>query len=145
MSQNFYAYNASRQAFISLGVKVADTPWSRLRGLLGKLKLRSDEGLWVVPSRGIHTIGLLFPIDVIYLNVESRVIYLMENLNPLRIAPLRLKCASVLEVPARTIEASGTEVGDLILIRSPQEICKFCAADEPGKFGWTEHKSVREA
>ncbi len=130
MSQHRYAYNVSRQAFLSLGVKVADRNWSRLCGLVGNLKLRSDEGLWVVPSRGIHTIGLLFPVDVIYLDSTSRVVHLVENLPPLRVAPFRRSCASVLEVPARTIEASGTEVGDLILVRSPEEIYEFCAQEQ---------------
>jgi uncharacterized membrane protein (UPF0127 family) len=122
MAEIRYAFNVSRQAFINLGVRVADTPWARLRGLLGRVRLRSDEGVWVVPSRGIHTIGLLFSIDVIYLDAEFRVVRLIEGLRPLRIAPLRFDSASVLEVPARTIEASGTKIGDVILIRSPDKI-----------------------
>jgi uncharacterized membrane protein (UPF0127 family) len=133
MAETRYAFNVSRQAFINLGVKVADTPWARLRGLLGRMKLRSDEGLWVVPSRGIHTIGLLFPIDVIYLDPEFRVVHLIEDLRPMRIAPLRFGAASVLELPTRTIEASGTKMGDLIMIRSPEEICETWAKEEDRK------------
>jgi len=118
----WYVFNASRQAFISLGVTVADSPLSRLRGLLGKMTLRSDEGLWIVPSRGIHTIGLMFPIDVIYLDSDLKVLYVVENLGPLRISPLRLRCASVLELPARSVFASGTQVGDQLMIGPPKMI-----------------------
>ena len=125
MKRILYAFNISRQSFINLGVSAADTPWSRLRGLLGRIKLRSDEGLWVVPSRGIHTFGLLFPIDVIYLDSEFRVVHLIENLGPLRIAPLRRRVASVLELPAGSIYISGTQLGDHLLIKSPEKVDQY--------------------
>ncbi|MBI3696460.1 MAG: DUF192 domain-containing protein [Acidobacteria bacterium] len=109
-------FNKSRQSFLSLGVKVADTHLSRLIGLLGRRALKSDEGLWVVPSQGIHTIGVLFPLDVIYLDEDHRVIHLIESLGTFRIAPVRMQCASVLELRSRTIYTSQTQVGDELLI-----------------------------
>jgi uncharacterized protein len=130
MTQNLYAYNVTRQAFISLGVTLADAPWSRLRGLFGRIKLRSDEGLWVVPSRGVHLAGSLFATDSIYLDENSRVVHLAEHPRSQGFRLLRRKCASVLQVPVRAIEASGTRAGDLILIRSPREIFDFCAAQQ---------------
>lgn len=87
--------------------------------------MRSDEGLWVVPSRGVHTFGLLFPIDVVYLDTELRVIDLVENLAPLRIAPIRWQCASVLQLPTRGIYDSGTQVGDQLLIGTPEEMGEY--------------------
>ena len=92
MAQTLYVFNLTRQSFLSLGVSPADTHMARLRGLLGRMRLRSDEGLWVVPCQGIHTIGLLFPIDVIYLDENRRVIHLIEHLGPFRIAPIRQTC-----------------------------------------------------
>lgn len=127
MKHSLCAFNVSRQSFINLGVAVADTALTRLRGLLGKMRLRSDEALWVVPSRGIHTIGLLFPIDLIYLDAQLRVIHVIEHLGPLRIAPVRWNCASVLELPARSIYHSGTQVGDELLICSPEEMRAYWA------------------
>src|SRR5438034_7112709 len=122
MQKKFYVYNETRQSFLSMGVDVADTHLTSLKGLLGKRKLRNDEGLWVVPSQGIHTIGVLFPIDVIYLDVEQRVIHLVEHLPPFRIGPLRPSCDSVLQMPTRTIYSSQTQIGDKFLICSPDEI-----------------------
>ena len=122
MKKTLYAFNISRQSFINLGVSAADTPLARLRGLLGRLKLRSDEGLWVVPSRGIHTFGLLFQIDVIYLDSKCRVVHLIENLGPLRVGPIRSRCSSVLELPAGSIYLSGTQLGDQLLIDSPERV-----------------------
>jgi uncharacterized membrane protein (UPF0127 family) len=130
MKRTLYAFNVSRQSFINLGVTAADTPLARLRGLLGRLRLRSDEALWVVPSRGIHTVGLLFQIDVIYLDSECRVVHLIENLGPLRIGPLRLRCNSVLELPAGSIYSSGTRVGDRLLIKSPEQVDRYLESQQ---------------
>jgi uncharacterized membrane protein (UPF0127 family) len=121
----FYVFNLTRQSFLSLGVSPADTHITRLRGLLGRMKLRSDEGLWVVPCQGIHTIGLLFPIDVIYLDEKYRVIHLIEHLGPFRIASIRRHASSVLELPTRTIYSSNTQLGDKLLICSPDEMDSY--------------------
>ena len=127
MTKIRYAFNVTRQSFINIGVKVADTPWARLRGLLGRVRLRSDEGLWLVPSRGIHTFGLMFPIDVIYLDSQMRVVQVIEGLGPLRIGPLRLDSVSVLELPTKSIVGSGTQVGDQILMCAPEQMEAYWA------------------
>ena len=133
MSGNLYAFNISRQCFLNLGVKLADTLPSRLRGLLGRMKLRSDEAVWMIPSRGIHTIGLMFPVDVIYLDGRMRVVHLIESLGPLRIAPIRLHSVSVLELPARTIYESGTELGDELVICNPEEMAAYLEHQQPAE------------
>ncbi len=115
-------FNQTRQSFLGLDVTVADTHLARLVGLLGTRKLGTDGGVWVIPSQGIHTIGMLFPIDVVYLDTEQRVIHLIEHLGRFRIAPVRINCQSVLELPARTIYRSQTEIGDELIIRSAAEM-----------------------
>jgi len=120
--KTLYVFNETKQCFLCLNVSPADTHLSRMRGLLGKLKLRRDDGVWVMPSQGIHTIGMLFPIDVVYLDARNRVIHLIEHFRPFRIAPLRVHAKSVLELPTRTISTSGTEVGDFLLICAPEEM-----------------------
>src|SRR6266851_10232936 len=121
----YCVYNQTRECFLSLDVTAADTIFSRLRGLIGRLKLRSDEGIWVVPSRGIHTLGLLFPLDLIYLDEHYRVIHLVEYFPTFRIAPLRTQAESVLELPTHTIYSSQTQPGDQLVI---------CVADEMGRW-----------
>jgi uncharacterized membrane protein (UPF0127 family) len=132
VSTIWYAFNVTRQSFINLGVTAADTFLARLRGLLGKVRLRSDEGLWMIPARGIHTFGLTFPIDVIYLDAQFRVVHLIENLGPLRIAPIRLQCQSILELPARSIYGSGTQLGDQLLICTPKDMEAVWASEGSG-------------
>ena len=132
VQRTFYVFNQTRQSFLSLGVSPADTHMTRLRGLLGRMKLRSDEGLWLVPCQGIHTIGLVFPIDVIYLDDNRRVIHLIEHLGPFRIAPIRRHSSSVLELPARTIYSSNTQIGDELLICSPDEMESYWKTQQAG-------------
>ena len=122
VAQTFYVFNLTRQSFLSLGVKPADTHMARLRGLLGRMRLRAEEGLWLVPCQGIHTFGVLFPIDVIYLDDSLKVIHLIEHLGPFRVAGIRRHASSVLELPTRTIYSSNTQVGDQLLVCSPEEM-----------------------
>jgi len=129
----YCAFNVTRQSFINLGVTVAGTPFARLRGLLGKMRMRSDEAVWVVPSHGIHTIGLRFPIDVLYLDGKQRVVHVIENLGPLRVPAMRWKCDSVLQLPARSIFDSGTQVGDELLIGSPEQLNRYWEARRSGQ------------
>jgi uncharacterized membrane protein (UPF0127 family) len=115
-------YNQTRECFISLGVTPADTTLGRLRGLIGRLELKFDDGVWVVPSRGIHTLGVLFPLDLIYLDANNRVLHLIEHFPPFRVAPLRAHAASVLELPTHTIYSSQTQMGDHLLICAAEEM-----------------------
>jgi uncharacterized membrane protein (UPF0127 family) len=98
----------------------------RLKGALGRIGMKPDDGIWLVPSSGIHTIGMLFPLDLIYLDESNRVIHLVEHLGPCRISPIRMGCASILELESRAIYASNTRVGDELLICAPEDIDKYC-------------------
>jgi len=120
--QTYCVYNQTRECFLSLGVTPADTTFARLKGLIGRLRLRFDEGLWVVPSCGVHTFGVLFPVDLVYLDHNHRVIEIVEHFPRFRIAPLRSQAASVLELPTHTIYSSQTLVGDQLLICGVEEM-----------------------
>ena len=120
-----YVYNKTRETFVATEAAVADSYLRRLVGLLGKTKrwARQGCGLWIVPSRGIHTIGMLFPIDLIFLGKEREVVHVEEYVRPFRISKVSLKADSVLELPPHTIYRSGTQVGDqleIVSLRAPQ-------------------------
>ena len=123
-------FNQTRESFLSLGVTVADTHFGRLRGLVGKHRLRADEGIWVIPSQGVHTIGVLFAVDLIYLDAGNRVIHLVESFGTFRIGPVKTNCASVLELPTRTIYSSQTQVGDQLVICSAEELEAYLKGDQ---------------
>lgn len=128
----FCVFNRTRDSFLSLSVTLADTHFQRLKGLVGKFRLKGDEGIWVVPSQGVHTIGVLIPIDLIYLDEDDRVIQIEESFGTFRIGPIRKDCASVLELPTRTIYSSQSQVGDQLLISRPEAMEEFFKNREIG-------------
>jgi uncharacterized protein len=112
------ARNTTRDTCLATSIAIADTHWSRLRGLLG---LAADDfgngrGLWIVPCHGVHTLGMGFAIDAIYLDDKMNVIHLEHELRPWRFAPVRGNAFSVLELPSSTANKTGTAVGDKIEI-----------------------------
>jgi len=117
------AFNQTRQSYLATELAVAQTHWTRLRGLLGASEgdFRNGCGLWIRPCRGVHTLAMRFPIDVVYLDREGTVVHLEQNLQPWRFAPVRLQAASVLELPIRSIAATETALGDRIEIRTEEE------------------------
>jgi uncharacterized membrane protein (UPF0127 family) len=130
-SQGF-AFNRTRQAYLATRLRVAATHWLRLRGLMGAnaATFCAGEGLWIVPSHGVHTLAMRFPIDVVYLDSDKIVVYARPNLKPWRVAPVNMKAASVLELPNHTLDSTGTAVGDRLEIELGEfELGKM----EPGK------------
>lgn len=129
--QKYCVYNQTRECFLSLTVTAANTILGRLIGLIGRLNLKPDEGLWVVPSSGVHTLGVLVPLDLIYLDDNYRVIHLVEHFPSFRIAPLRMKSGSVLELATHTIYSSQTQVGDQFLICVAEEMEQHLSRTAP--------------
>ncbi|MCI0410065.1 MAG: DUF192 domain-containing protein, partial [Acidobacteria bacterium] len=93
-----------------------DSMLGRLIGLLGKRSLEADGGLWIFPSRGIHTLGMMFDIDVIFLDKDLRVVGVHEVIHPFSMTGLYLNAESALELPAHTIFKTRTAVGDELMI-----------------------------
>ena len=132
-----YVYNKTRETFVATEAVVADSYLRRLIGLLGKTKkwAQLGRGLWIVPSSGVHTIGMLFPIDLIFLSKEKRVVHVEEHVRPFRISKISLKAVSVLELPPHTIYSTGTQIGDKIEITpfpSPVDRMAVGAPNETG-------------
>jgi hypothetical protein len=111
-------WNRTRQTTLAIALAVADTHWTRLRGLLGMDldDFRNGYGLWIVPCHGVHTLGMGFVIDVVYLDTSLTVVHLERELRPWRFAAVRMQSASVLELPSGTAAQTKTEVGDRIEI-----------------------------
>ena len=114
-----YVYNKTREAFVATEATLADSYIRRLVGLLGKTKrwAQLGRGLWIVPSHGVHTIGMLFPIDLVFLSKDNQVVHVEEYVRPFRISSVSLRASSVLELPPHTIYRTGTKVGDQLEIK----------------------------
>jgi uncharacterized protein len=123
------AVNSSRGTRLSKSVRVANTHWTRFCGLIGTAAqdFQFGEALWIVPCRGVHTFGMRFPLDLLYLDRGGNVVEVRENVRPWCVAPVRLSAASVLELPAGAIHTSGTQLGDRIEIAQAEPVHEAAA------------------
>ena len=81
--------NETRGVILAECADVADTSAKRQKGLLGRDDLPAGEGLWIVPCEGVHTCGMRFPIDVVYLDRKKRVRKLRSAMTPWRLSAIR--------------------------------------------------------
>ena len=117
------ALDETNRTVVAERVMRADTFLSRLVGLLGRDGLMEGEALWISPCKGIHTIGITFPIDVIFLDKDLRVVAVREKIAPWRTTRFFKSATSVLELPAGSIRRSGVAVGDQMgFVRPPDEL-----------------------
>jgi len=114
--RHVFVYNKTKETFLAFRVKVADSIFGRLVGLLGKRSLQPDSGVWIVPANAIHTIGMLFSFDLVLIDKDFKVVGLRELVRPFRVTWPEGKAESVLELPAHTIFRSRTQIGDQLLI-----------------------------
>jgi uncharacterized protein len=94
----------------------ADKPWARMQGWLGRTSVKPGDGIVLWHTKGIHTFGMKFPIDVLFLNQMGQVIRLIHGLPPSRISPIVWTSAGVVEMCAGVLRQSGTTAGDLIVL-----------------------------
>jgi uncharacterized membrane protein (UPF0127 family) len=110
----FSVRNVTRHATLATSAWRAAGPWSRMVGLLGRAALAPGEGLHLAPCGSVHTFCMRFPIDVLYLDRDLRVVKTVPVLRPFRCSWGGLHVRTTLELPAGTIAASGTTVGDQV-------------------------------
>jgi uncharacterized membrane protein (UPF0127 family) len=89
---------------------IADHPLARLRGLLGRRELPRGHGLLLRPSPSIHTWGMRFPIDAVFLTADLEVLGVREAMPAWRMAARR-GARAVLELPAGEARRRGVAAG----------------------------------
>ncbi|MFQ5915281.1 MAG: DUF192 domain-containing protein [Nitrospinota bacterium] len=99
----------------------AETFSERMQGLLGRSSLPGGEALLLDPCKAIHTTGMRFPIDALFLDRGGRVVRVAEGIPPGRLMVGAWRSRRVLELPAGTIASTGTQVGDRILLPAAGE------------------------
>ena len=103
--------NPGRGTVLAEAADVADTSAKRRTGLLKHTKLEPGEGLWISPCESVHSFGMKFAIDLVYLDRKKKVRKIRKKMVPRRVSAC-LTAHSVLELPVGAIEASRTEPGD---------------------------------
>jgi uncharacterized membrane protein (UPF0127 family) len=116
MSRSVRIVNESRGAVLATRATVADSFWSRFRGLLGRPELAEGDGLVIEPCSSVHMLGMSFAIDALHLDRSGTVLRVVPELRPNRFGPLVRHSHTVLELPAGTAAATGTVAGDRVAI-----------------------------
>jgi hypothetical protein len=120
--QRFCAYNQTRARILGVEVDCADLTVAYLDNHLEELTPKAGAGLWLLPFRGISPAGALIPLDLVYLDDDSTVIEVVESFPIFRASPSTPPAASVLVLPNRTAESTGTKRGDQLILCAPEEM-----------------------
>jgi uncharacterized membrane protein (UPF0127 family) len=108
------AVNVTRNTVLAERADWAGTSGARRRGLLGRESFEPGEGLYLAPCQWVHMFGMRFAIDVAFLARDGRVLAVHHDLRPGRISKLVWRADGALELPAGTLAATGTQVGDVV-------------------------------
>jgi len=117
MPELLTAINVTRGVRLTQCARVADNFFTRLVGLLRDKSLELGDGIWISPCNSIHSIGMRFIFDAIFLDKNLRVVHLVREMKPWRISKMVFSAHSVLELPAGLISQTATELGDQFEMR----------------------------
>ncbi len=115
MPKRFSQVRTSGGAVVCDACLIADGPWLRMKGLLGRSDLPDGEGILLRPASSIHMAFMRFPIDAVFLARDLTVLRVVRGLAPWRMASKR-RAHSVLELPAGTCARSGVREGDRLTL-----------------------------
>jgi hypothetical protein len=109
--------NASRKQVLGETVREARSLFCRMKGLLGTDGFSPGDGLWICPCKSIHSFGMRFVFDALFLGPDLKVLGKYERFRRNSISRVFWNARGVLELPAGTIGRTGTKVGDEIVFQ----------------------------
>ena len=127
--------NDRTRSAVALDVDVAATRATRRRGLLGRASLGATEGLLLTPCKAVHTVGMRFPIDVIFIDRDGRAVRIVRSLAPWRMA-MSARAKAVIELAAGTAAAADIQIGDMLYLAPappPRKRTEAVTRDTPHK------------
>ena len=105
-------FNKSKNTVIAQNVRVADTVWTRMKGLLGSERIAAGEALVITKCQSIHMLFMRFSIDAIFVDGQNRVVGLVEGIKPFRLSRIFFRSKYVIELAVGTIGTTKTSLGD---------------------------------
>jgi len=109
-------FNLTQKILLSNNVIIADTFFSRMKGLLGRSSLPDGEALLITRCNSIHMLFMRFAIDVVFLDKNDVVVGLVRSIKPFRLSPIFFRSCCAVELKEGSIEKTGTKVGDKIQV-----------------------------
>jgi uncharacterized protein len=112
--------NRTRNIVLADRAEIANNPWTRFLGLMGRRSLEPGAGLIIRPNNSIHMFFMRFPIDVLHVSKDGTILKILHSIKPWRVGPIVKKCHSTIELPPGTAASTGTLEGDQIELISPE-------------------------
>ena len=101
---------AGDERLVATKIVIAKNFFTRFLGLMGRKELAEDCAMMLLPCKSIHTLFMRFPIDVVYVGRDMRVLRIVKNMKPWRLNFGHRKAVCTLEFPARTLTFSPQEL-----------------------------------
>ncbi|MBL0388815.1 DUF192 domain-containing protein [Tumebacillus sp. ITR2] len=118
-------WNQSLGVRLAWEVETAESFWSRLRGWMGRRNVPVGAALVFRSCNGIHTFFMKEEIDVAFLDDEHRIVHMLHRVRPNTIAPFVRGAMHVIEFPAGTLSASGTQLRDRLVVETEPHLYAF--------------------
>ncbi|MBU4174072.1 MAG: DUF192 domain-containing protein [Actinobacteria bacterium] len=112
--------NDTRNALLASDAVLATTAGERRRGLIGRDDLEPGEALIIPRCRQVHTFGMRFTIDVLFVDGSGVVTRTCRGLAPRRVSPVSWRARQAIELPGGTLERTGTVKGDRVTLHDAQ-------------------------
>jgi uncharacterized membrane protein (UPF0127 family) len=103
-------------------VNIADTYFLRLKGLLKKKEIGRREALLIYPCKQIHTFGMKFRIDAVFLSANNEVVHVVHAMPPGRISRFVKDACMVLELHEGMLSEHNIKKHDDLTLKSPVQI-----------------------
>jgi uncharacterized protein len=114
--QDSFRLATSAGTTVAGDVAVADNPWRRFMGLMGRRELPAGAGLYLRPCSSIHMFFMRFPIDVAFIDNDHRVVRVYHGLRPWRMSRVVRRAKAAIELPSGTLAQAGVDVGDVLTL-----------------------------
>lgn len=115
MSKFVKIYRESDNALIGDKIRVADSFWTRFKGLMLAPDLLKGEGLIITPCNSIHMMFMRYSIDAVFIDATHKIVALYENLRPwIGITKLYSNVESVIELPSGSVKELGLKIDDTL-------------------------------
>lgn len=115
MPKLFRQENKTGEALLG-DLKVADSLFSRMKGLLGTKSLDPDQGLWIKPCNSVHTFFMNYAIDCVFLDSSMKVCSVVQNVRPGKMVFPQWGAQSVIEMPSGRSQQLAIRKGDQLYV-----------------------------
>lgn len=103
---------------VTENAEIADSFFSRFRGLMFRKSVDGDYALHITPCNQVHMFNMRFALDVVYLSESGEVVEIHENVKPNKVCKAVRNAKSVLEMRAASASAMGIAKGDVLEIKA---------------------------